>query len=36
MTLKIQIIIAVIVLIGLIYILKLIRKNRMELKYALP
>lgn len=36
MTSKIQIIIAVIVLIGLIYIIGLIKKNRLELKYSLP
>ena len=35
MTLRFQIIIAVIVFIGLIYLINLIRKNRLELKYAL-
>ena len=35
MTLRFQIIIAVIVLIGLVYLINLIRKNRLELKYAL-
>ena len=35
MTLRFQIIIAVIVLIGLVYLVNLIRKNRLELKYAL-
>lgn len=32
---KLQIIIAIIVLIGLTYLISLIRKNRLELKYAL-
>lgn len=36
MTLKIQIIISILVLIGLIYMVGLIRKNRLELKYSLP
>jgi len=36
MTLKIQIIITVLVIIGLVYIIGLIRKHRLELKYALP
>lgn len=36
MTLKIQLIISIIVLLGLIYIVRLIRKNRIDLKYALP
>ncbi len=35
MTLRFQIIIAVIVLFGLMYLINLIRKNRLELKYAL-
>lgn len=35
MTLKIQIIIGAAIVFGLVYILSLIRKNRLELKYAL-
>ena len=35
MTLKIQIIIAIIILFGILIILKYIKKNRLELKYAL-
>ncbi len=35
MNIKIQIIIAFVVLIGLFYIINLVRKNRLELKYAL-
>lgn len=35
MSLKIQIIIAIGLIIGMIYIVNLIRKNRLELKYAL-
>lgn len=35
MTLKIQIIIAISIIIGMFYIVNLIRKNRLELKYAL-
>lgn len=35
MTLKIQIIIAIIILLGIIVILNYIKKNRLELKYAL-
>ncbi len=36
MTLKIQLIISIIVLLGLLYIVRLIRKNRVDLKYSLP
>jgi hypothetical protein len=32
---KLQIIIAIVVLIGIVYLVSLIRKNRLELKYAL-
>ena len=32
---KLQIIIAIVVLVGMVYIISLIRKNRLELKYAL-
>ena len=35
MGIKLQIIIAFVVIIGMIYIINLIRKNRLELKYAL-
>lgn len=35
MTLKIQIIVGVVLVIGLCYVINLIRKNRLELKYAL-
>lgn len=35
MTFKLQIIIACLVVVGLIYIVNLIRRNRLELKYAL-
>ena len=35
MTLRFQIIIAIIVICGLIYLVNLIRRNRLELKYAL-
>lgn len=35
MELKLRIIIAVIVCVGIVYIINLIRKNRLELKYAL-
>jgi len=36
MTLKIQIILSIIIIIGLIYMVRLIKKNRLELKYSLP
>ncbi|MBO5278408.1 MAG: DUF2304 domain-containing protein [Lachnospiraceae bacterium] len=36
MTLKIQIIIGIILVSGLCYVVNLIRKNKVELKYALP
>lgn len=35
MELKLQIIIAIVIIIGIIYIISLIRKNRLDLKYAL-
>lgn len=35
MGLKLQLIIAVIIIIGILYIISLIRRNRLELKYAL-